>query len=133
MVVMVVWAAPPSTGPVIKQGARSRMVRFCCVSNSSHHDGENRNRKAGPDLLENQRARGTSHRYGITTGCFKLIPHDVDGRPFCFFSFKTHSLLFSLSPSLLCCSFHETEEDGTERLHSEARHKLLRLQAVSTI
>lgn len=33
----------------------------------------------------------------------------------------------------LCCSFYETEEDGAERLHSEARHKLLRLQAVSTV
>lgn len=33
----------------------------------------------------------------------------------------------------LCCSFYETAEDGAERLHSEAGHKLLRLQAVSTI
>lgn len=32
----------------------------------------------------------------------------------------------------MCCSFHETEEDGAERLHSAARRKLLRLQAVST-
>lgn len=33
----------------------------------------------------------------------------------------------------LCCSFYETEEDGAERLHSEARYNLLRLQAVSTV
>lgn len=38
---------------------------------------------------------------------------------------------FCFSPFL--CSFHETKEDGPERLHSAARHKLLRLQAVSTI
>ena len=34
---------------------------------------------------------------------------------------------------LSCCSFHETEEDGPERLHSTASHKRLRMQAVSTI
>lgn len=33
----------------------------------------------------------------------------------------------------MCYSFYETEENGSERLHSEARHKLLRLQAVSTV
>lgn len=53
-----------------------------------------------------------------------------------FFFFLFHEskhLFFSLFVSFSCCSFHETEEDGAERLHSEARHKLLRLQAVSTI
>lgn len=40
----------------------------------------------------------------------------------------------NIHPSpFLCCSFYETAEDGAERLHSEAGHKLLRLQAVSTI
>lgn len=39
--------------------------------------------------------------------------------------------IYFFSLSLLCCSFHETEKDGSERLHSEACHKLLRLQAVS--
>lgn len=47
-------------------------------------------------------------------------------------SFMKILTLMCLFFSLLCCSFYETEEDGAERLHSEARHELLRLQAVST-
>lgn len=49
------------------------------------------------------------------------------------FLFKNLNITFFFCFSLLCCSFHETEEDGSERFHSEACHKLLRLQAVSTI
>lgn len=41
-------------------------------------------------------------------------------------------LLFTPPVLLLCFSLHETEEDGTERLHPAARRKLLPLQAVSS-
>lgn len=46
-------------------------------------------------------------------------------------TFLTRTLVHTW-PLVLCFSLHETEEDGPERLHSAARRKLLRLQAVST-
>ena len=60
---------------------------------------------------------------------FNLIPH---GWTINFLFFKKLNIFLSCS-SLLHRSFHETEENGSERLHSEAGHQLLRLQAVSTV